>query len=118
MRQACFPQNFAFAKTVEQVVPSIKRMKSKTKPEEPIKKEVKFACKAEDWESATQSHCKTRSGSPNVVSQPLWFTATRRQAHELEQVFRNSHRQRKSALLRRTAKLSMSVLELVAEQKG
>ena len=39
MRQACFPKNFAFPKTVEQVVPSRRRMKSETKPEEPIKKE-------------------------------------------------------------------------------
>ena len=33
VRQACFPKSFAFPKTVEQVVPSRKRMKSKTKPE-------------------------------------------------------------------------------------
>ena len=48
--QASFPKNFAFPKTVEQVVPSRKRMKSKTKTKEPIKKEVKFVCKAEHWE--------------------------------------------------------------------
>ena len=39
VRQACFPKSFAFPKTVEQVVPSRKRMKSKTKPEEPRRKE-------------------------------------------------------------------------------
>ena len=61
VRQACFPKTFAFPKTVEEVVPSRKRMKSKTKPEEPIKQEIKFVCKAQHWDSAMQSECKTRS---------------------------------------------------------
>ena len=82
-RDACFPENFAFPRTVEQVVPSRKLMKSKTKPEEPSKKEGKFVCKAEHWESATPSHCKTQSVHPKVVSQSIRFTATRRQAYEL-----------------------------------
>ena len=84
VRQACFPKTFAIPKTVEDVVLSRKRMKSKTKPEEPIKKEVKIVCKAEHWDSVMQSECKTRSGSPNVVSQFIGFTATRREAYELE----------------------------------
>ena len=57
------------------------RMKSKTKPEEPIDKEVKFACEAEHWESAAQSQCKTRSGHPNVVSQSVGVTATGKGAY-------------------------------------
>ena len=52
---------FAFSKSVEEVVPSRKRMKSKTKSEEPTKKEVKFVCKAEQWDSAKQIVCKTRA---------------------------------------------------------
>ena len=40
VRQACFPKNFAFPKIVEQVVPSRRRMMSKTKPEEAIKKTI------------------------------------------------------------------------------
>ena len=66
VRQACFPKNFAFPKTVEQVVPSRKRMKSKTKPEEPRKKQV---------------------GPPNVVSQSIGFSATRTQACVLGHCF-------------------------------
>ena len=55
-------------------------MKSTTKPEEPIKKEIKFVGKAEHWDSAMQSECKTRSGPPKVVSQSIGFTATRNEA--------------------------------------
>ena len=87
MRQACFLKNFAFPKTVEQVVPSRKRMKSKTKPEEPRKREVKFVCQAEHWESALQSRRKTRAGPPNVVSQSIGFSATRTQAYALGHCF-------------------------------
>ena len=88
MRQACFPKNFAFPKTVEQVVPLRKRMMSKTKPEKPIKKVIKFICKAEHWNSAMQSRRKTQSGPPNVISQSIGFSATRKQAFSLEQRFR------------------------------
>ena len=87
VRQACFPKNFAFPKTVEQVVPSRKRMKSKTKPEEPIKKEIKFVCKAEHWGSALPSRRKTRSGPPNAVSQSIGFLSTRTQACVLGHCF-------------------------------
>ena len=87
MRQACFPKDFAFPKTVEQVVPSRKRMKSKTKPEEPRKREVKFVCQAEHWESALQSRRKTRAGPPNVVSQSIGFLSTRTQACVLGHCF-------------------------------
>ena len=87
MRQACFFLNFAFPKTVEQVVPSRKRMKSKTKPEEPIKKEIQYACKAGHWDSAVQSRRKKQSGLPTVISQSIRFTATRTQAKALEQRF-------------------------------
>ena len=74
VRQVCFPETCAFPKTAKIVVPS---RKSKTRPEEPIKKEVKFVCKAEHWDSAMQSECKTRSGLPRVVSQSIGLTATR-----------------------------------------
>ena len=87
VRQACFPKNFAFPKTVEQVVPSRKRMKFKTKPEEPRKREVKFVCQAEHWESALQSRRKTRTGPPNVVSQSIGFSVTRTQACVLGHCF-------------------------------
>ena len=80
VKQVCFPDTFAFPKTVEEVVPSRMRTKSKTKPEEPIKKEVKFMCKAEHWDSSMQSECKTRSRLPKVVSQSIGFTATRNEA--------------------------------------
>ena len=50
VRQVCFLEAVAFPKTVKDVVPSRKRMKSKTRPEEPIKKEVRFVCKAEHWD--------------------------------------------------------------------
>ena len=83
MRQACFPETFALPKTVEETVPSRKRVKSKIKPEEPIKKEVKFVCKAEHWDSATQTDYKTRAGHPKVVSQSIGFTATRNEAYGL-----------------------------------
>ena len=82
VRQACFPKTFAFPNTVEQV-PSRKRMKSKTKPEEPIKKEVRFVCKAEHWDSALQSEWKTRSRLPEVVSQSIGFIGTRKEASGL-----------------------------------
>ena len=87
VRQACFPENFAFPKTVEQAVPSRKRMKSKTKPEEPSEREVKFVCQAEHWVSAVQSRRKTRTGPPNVVSQSIGFSATRSQACVLGHCF-------------------------------
>ena len=87
VRQACFPKSFAFPKTVEQVVPSRKRMKSKTKPEEPRKKEIKFVCKAEHWGSALQSRRKTRVGPPNAVSQSIRFSSTRTQACVLGHCF-------------------------------
>ena len=118
VRQACFPKNFAFPKTVEQVVPSRKRMKSKTKPEEPIKKEIKFVCKAEHWGSALPSRCKTRSGPPNAVSQSIGFLSTRTQACVLGIVFRNSCRRRRSALLRRMGSLSMSASDMVVDLQG
>ena len=47
-------------------------MKSKTKPEEPRKREVKFVCQAEHWDSPTQNRRKTRAGSPNVVFSVYW----------------------------------------------
>ena len=118
VRQACFPENFAFPKTVEQVVPSRKRMKSKTKPEEPRKREVKFVCQAEHWKSALQSRRKTRAGTPKVVSQSFGFSATRTQACVLGIVFRNSCRTRRSALLRRMASLSMSASDMVVDLQG
>ena len=82
VRQACFPKNFAFPKTVEQVVPSRKRMNSKTKPEEPRKREVKFVCQAEHWESALQSD-ERHELLPKCVSQSIGFSATRTQAYAL-----------------------------------
>ena len=118
VRQACFHKTFAFPKTVEDVVLSRKRMKSKTKPEESIKKEVKFVCKAEHWDSVMQSECKTRSG-PRMWFLSLLGLQQQEDKHtNWSTVFRNSCRQRKSALLRRTVKLSMSVQELVVEQQG
>ena len=72
VRQACFPKTFAFPKTVDEVVLSRKRMKSKTKPEEPIRKRSNSCA----WPS------KTRAGHPKVVSQSIWFTA-RNEAHGL-----------------------------------
>ena len=62
-------------------------MKSKTKPEEPRKKEVKFVCKAEHWGSALQSRRKTRVGPPNAVSQSIGFSSTRTQACVLGHCF-------------------------------
>ena len=81
VKQACFPENFGFPKTVEQVVPSRKRMKSKTKPEEPIKRETKFVCKAEHCDSATLSR------GQNVISRSIGSSATRTQACALGQRF-------------------------------
>ena len=62
-------------------------MKSKTKREEPIKKEIKFVCKAEHWGSALPSRRKTRSGPPNAVSQSIGFLSTRTQACVLGHCF-------------------------------
>ena len=53
-------------------MPSRERIESKIQPEEPIKKEVMFMCKAEHWELAMQSERNTRSGPPKVVSQCIW----------------------------------------------
>ena len=55
VRQACFPKRSRSRKTVEEMVLSRKRLATKTKPEEPIKKEVKFCCKAEDRGSCSTS---------------------------------------------------------------
>ena len=118
VRQACFPKNFAFPKTVEEMVPSRKRMKSKTKPEEPIKKEVKFVCKAEHWELAMQSERNTRSGPRKWFLSPLGFQQQGDKLMHWGNVFRNLCRQRRSALLRRTAKPSMSVLDMVVDLQG
>ena len=91
MRQACFPKNFAFPKTVEQVGPSRKRMKSKTKPEEPRKREVKFVCQAEHWISAVQSRRKTRTGPPNVVSQAIGFFCYQNTSMRIGALFSGIH---------------------------
>ena len=115
VRQACLPKNFASRKLSSRWCLREKRMKSKTKP-----------------------HQETRSSSsarPKIGNQPRkviarhdlatwWFLSLlgfQQQEHKPRhwgKVSRNSCRQRKSALLRRTAKPSMSVLDLVVEQQG
>ena len=114
VRQACFPKNFAFPKTVEQVVPSRKRMKSKTKPEEPRKREVKFVCQAEHWKSALQSRRKTRAGPQMWFLSLLGFQLQERKHAYWGIVFRT----RRSALLRRMASLSMSASDMVVDLQG
>ena len=52
VRQACFPKSFAFSKTVEEMVPSRKRLAAKAKPEEPTRRDVNSCCKAEHWDCA------------------------------------------------------------------
>ena len=92
-------------------------MKSKTKPEEPRKKEVKFVCQAEHWKSDSQSRRKTRAGSPNVVS-VLGFQLQEHKHAHWGIVFKNSCRMRRSALLRRMASLSMSASDMVVDLQG
>ena len=118
VRQACFPKSFAFPKTVEEVVLSRKRMKSKTKPEEPRKREVKFVCQAERWKSALQSRRKTRAGTQRWFLSLLGFQLQERKHAYWSIVFRNSCRTWRSALLRRMASLSMSASDMVVDLQG
>ena len=80
-------------------------------------KEVKFVCEDEHWESAMQN-------ARHVQDTRNWFLSplgSQQQGDSLvhwSNDFRNSCRQRQSALLRRTEKVSMSVLDLVVKQQG
>ena len=87
-----YGNSHTFPKTVEEVVPSRNRVKSKTKPEEPITPECGF--------------------SVNSV-----YSSKKRKLMDWGFAFRNSCRQRRSALLRRTDKLSKSVVGFSAERR-
>ena len=86
----------------------------KTSLKNPSRKRSSLLAKAEHWESATRSHCKTRLGLPKVVSQAFGFTATRRHAYNLGQSLQEFMQTSEECI---AAKLSMNVPDLV-EQKG
>ena len=95
VRQACFPKNFAFPKTVDQVVFARKRMKSKTKPEETHQERERererssLSARPNTGILLCLVDARRKLVPRNVISQSIGFTATRTLAYALGQRFQD-----------------------------